>query len=95
MTSICLLSVGVSGLDRLSTFIEVILRPEKGAGLLFPTELRIGEGDRIGDGDDIRLICLSGFILSSTIASGYNLRGMILLLHLFFSIFLLLLDFSD
>ena len=29
---------------------------------------RIGEGDRIGDGDDIRLICLSGFILSSTIA---------------------------
>ena len=29
---------------------------------------RIGEGDRIGDGDDIRLICRSGFILSSTIA---------------------------
>ena len=28
----------------------------------------MGEGDRIGDGDDIRLICLSGFILSSTIA---------------------------
>ena len=39
MTSICLRSVGVSGRDRLSTFIEVIFLDEKGAGLLFPTEL--------------------------------------------------------
>ena len=101
MTSICLRSVGVSGRDRLSTFMEVIFLDENGAGLLLPTELwkviyrvalqspieatvhpdgpifekkfhygltRMGEGDRIGDGDDIRLICLSGFILSSTIA---------------------------
>ena len=39
MTSICLRSVGVSGRDRLSTFIEVIFRDENGAGLLLPTEL--------------------------------------------------------
>lgn len=49
---------------------------------------RIGEGDRIGDGDDIRLICLSGFILSSTIAVKFEFLFHVQHTHLIFCIIL-------